>query len=296
MDGRKGIDFWEAARQVLGTEGENLDRALVAGLMLEVILESAGAPEDPQARRQEVKARLKDTMVMYLAGRVTLDRFRHLLRQVDHYFPVYYPLITTGRPETPEAPARRAQAPPVLAAPPLPARGVREDRLRAWLEDEAGELLPRRPHRKVHPDKLREFLRGTQGGWFRLKDFEQHFAVDRKTAWEYLQKLRQAGLLRHNRQHSAAVRYALETRFLVVRAEALEPRVREALADFPRDLANRVYDWLMATGGEAFREAEWHGWLTPRQGRQVLTCLQAAGLVVMVGRARYRLRRGWLRD
>jgi hypothetical protein len=215
---------------------------------------------------------------------------------VDHYFPVYYPLITTGRPETPEASARRAPAPPVLAAPPPPARGVREDRLRAWLEDEIGELLPRRPHRKVHPEKLRQFLHGTQGGWFRLKDFEQHFEVDRKTAWEYLQKLRGAGLLRHNRRHSAAVRYALETRFLVVRAEALEPRVREALADFPRDLASRVCDWLMATGGEAFREAEWLGRLTPPQGRQVLTRLEAAGLMVMIGGERYRLRRSWLRD
>jgi hypothetical protein len=291
MDGRKGSDFWEAARQVLETEGANLDRALVAGLMLEVILESAGSPEDPRARRQEVKARLKDTMVTYLAGRVTLDRFRHLLRQVDHYFPVYYPLITTGLPETPEAPA-----PPILGAPPLPARGLREDRLRAWLREAGEELLPRRPHRKVHPDKLREFLRRTQGSWFRLKDFEQYFAVDRKTAWEYLQKLRGAGLLRHNRQHSAAVRYALETCFLVVQAEALEARVRQALADFPRDLASRVCDWLTATGGEAFREAEWQGWLTPRQGEPVLACLQAAGLVVMVGKARYRLRRSWLRE
>jgi hypothetical protein len=296
MDGRKGIDFWEAARQVLGAEGENLDRVLVAGLMLEVILESAGAPEDPQARRHEVKARLKDTMVAYLAGRVTLDRFRHLVRQVEHYFPVYYPLISAGWPGIPEARAARAPAAPVLEAPPAPVRGLREDLLRSWLQDESADLLPRRPHRKVNPDKLREFLRGTQGGWFRLKDFEKYFEVDRKTAWEYLQKFRHADLLRHNRRRSAAVRYALETRFLVVRAETLAPRVAEALADRPQDLAIQVCERLIATGGEAFPEAQWHDWLDPCQSRQILTCLEAAGVVVLTGGEKYRLRRVWLRD
>ena len=32
------------------------------------------------------------------------------------------------------------------------------------------------------------FARLTEGGWFRGKDLARYFAIDRKTAWEYLQK------------------------------------------------------------------------------------------------------------
>ena len=159
---------------------------------------------------------------------------------------------------------------------------LREDLLRAWFEDEGRGLLPRRPHRKLHPDRLWEFLGRTQGGWFRLKDFELHFGVDRKTAWEYLKKMLAAGLLRHNRRRSAAVRYALAPRFLVVRADALELEVREALSGLSPSLSGQVSGWLIATGGEAFWEEEWHGRLEPSRCRHVITRLQAAGLLEAV--------------
>ena len=203
----------EQKPKYFGTQEEKLDRALVTGLMLEVVLETSTLPMDPQTLRHLVKTRLKDSLAVNLAGRVTLDRFRRLLSQVDVWFPLYYPLTTAGSPETP-APARLQAVPePVAAA--LPARrALRVDRLRAWLQEEGRDLLPHRPHRKLNQDRLWEFLGRTQGGWFRLIDFTRHFGVDRKTAWEYLQKFLHAGLLRHNRGRSAAVRYALETRFL----------------------------------------------------------------------------------
>ena len=154
---------------------------------------------------------------------------------------------------------------------------LRLDRLRAWLQEEGRGLLPHRPHRKLNQDRLWEFLGRTQGGWFRLIDFTRHFGVDRKTAWEYLQKFLHAGLLRHNRGRSAAVRYALGTRFLVVRADALEPEVEAALSGLPPGLVAQVSGWLIATGGEAFWEKEWHGRLEPPRCRQLITRLAGRG-------------------
>jgi hypothetical protein len=267
--------------------------------MLEVILETSTLPVDPHTLRHLVKTRLKDCLAVDLAGRVTLDRFRHLLRRVDIWFPLYYPLTAAGSPKAPAT--ARVQAGPAPAAAALPARRVlREDRLRAWLQEEGRDLLPHRPHRKLNQDGLWEFLGRTQGGWFRLLDFARHFGVDRKTAWEYLHKFLQAGLLRHNRRRSAAVRYALGTRFLLVRADALEPGVEAALSGLPPGLVKQVSGWLIATGGEAFWEKEWHGRLEPPRCRQFITRLESAGLlheVCQVGESRMlQLAPRWLRE
>jgi hypothetical protein len=289
----------EQKPRYFGTQEEKLDRALVTGLMLEVVLETSTLPMDPQTLRHLVKTRLKDSLAVNLAGRVSLDRFRRLLTQVDVWFPLYYPLTTAGSPETP-APARLQAAPGAVAAA-LPARRVlRVDRLRDWLEAEGRDLLPHRPHRKLNQDKLWEFICRTQGSWFRLIDFTRHFGLDRKTAWEYLQNFLHAGLLRHNRGRSAAVRYALETCFLLVRAEALEPEVKKALSGLPPGLAGQVSGWLIATGGEAFWEKEWHDLLEPPRRRQLITRLLAAGLlkeVYQVGENRkLQMAPGWLKD
>ena len=162
--------------------------------MLEVILETSSLPVDSQTLRYLVKTRLKDSLAVNLAGRVTLDRFRHLLTQVDIWFPMYYPLTAAGASKATAAtwvqaiprggrrrtiPARAASGPPqglasgrgegAAAAPaapegqPGPAVGV--------LGPHPGRLVP-------------AFLY-----------FTRHFGVDRKTAWEYVQKLLQAGLL-----------------------------------------------------------------------------------------------------
>lgn len=298
MAGDKQTVVWEQDPKDWGTQAEKLDRALVTGLMLEVILETSSLLVDPQTLRRLVKTRLKDSLAANLAGRVTLDRFRRLLSQVDIWFPLYYPLTTAGAAKAPTA--LWVQAVPAPAASASPSRGaLRMDRLRAWLQEEGRGLLPHRPHRKINQDKLGEFLDRTQGGWFRLLDFTRHFGVDRKTAWEYLRRFLHAGLLRHNRGRSAAVRYALETRFLLVRAEALKPEVEEALSGLPPNLAVQVSAWLVATGGEAFGEKEWHGRLEPSRCQQLITRLKSAGVLEEMlpegGSRMLRIRRRWLR-
>lgn len=301
MDGCKNNGVWEAAQGGLGAVEEKLDRALVTGLMLDVILETAGSPMDPQAQRRLVKTRLKDTLVTHLAGRVTLDRFRSLLHQLDHWFPVYYPLIAAGPPPgLAPAPLPDRMATPTEVFPRPGPSALREDRLRAWFKEEGRDLLPRRPHRKLNQDKLWDFLGRTRGGWFRLKDFERHFGVDRKTAWEYLQKLLAAGLLRHNRKRSAAVRYGLAPRFLAVRIDALEPVVRQALTGLPQALVEQVCGWLLASGGATFWEEEWPAHLEPSRGRHIVPCLKAASILEEVGqrghRRMLRLAPRWLED
>ncbi|MHB9072887.1 MAG: hypothetical protein ACYC6G_05130 [Desulfobaccales bacterium] len=301
MVGSKRTIGSQSVPKAQGAEEERLDRALVAGLMMEVILETPTLQVDPQTHRHLVKSRLKNSLVTHLAGRVTLERFRHLLRELDHCFPRYYPLITSGPPQAPTPGVASTTTRSTSAAPPPPAhRVLREDALKAWLEAEIRKLLPQRPHRKLGVKRLLDFLQRIQGCWFRLKDFELHFGVDRKTAWEYLQKFLAAGLLRHNQERSAAVRYALATRFLVVLADTLEPKVKEALPDLPLKQADQVCDWLVATGGEPFGEAEWHVHLKGSRCRQIIATLRTSGLLEEVNPAglsqRFQLPRHWLQD
>lgn len=301
MDGSKRTLGSQLASKGRGAEDERLNRALVTGLMLEVILETSALQGDPNNRRSLVKTRLKNILVTHLAGRVTLQRFHHLLREVDHCFPRYYPLITSSATQVPGPVAIEISENLSRTASAAPAhRVLREDVLKAWLEAEIRKLLPQRSHRKLSVKRLLDFLQRTQGSWFRLKDFELHFGVDRKTAWEYLQKFLSAGLLRHNQERSAAVRYALATRFLVVLADTLEPKVIEALPDLPLKQADQVCDWLVATGGEPFGEAEWHVHLKSSRCSQIIATLQTAGLLEGVSPAglnqRFQLPRHWLQD
>jgi hypothetical protein len=298
MTGNQQTGVGEQDLKDFKRQAEKLDRALVTGLMLEVILETSSLAVDSQTLRYLVKTRLKDSLAVNLAGQVTLDRFRHLLGQVDIWFPMYYPLTTAGASKAAAATPVQAILAPAAAAPSR--RVLRVDRLKSWLQEEGRGLLPHRPHRKVNQDRLWEFLGRTQGGWFRLLDFTRYFGVDRKTAWEYLQKLLHAGLLRHNGARSAAVRYALETRFLVVRADTLEPGVKAALSGLAPNLVVQVSAWLIATGGEAFGEDEWQGRLEPSRCHQLITRLKSAGLLeeaCQVGGGRMlQISRRWLRE
>jgi len=186
---------------------EKLNRALVAGLMLEVILSQPPLPEDPRARRRQVKSRLKNTLVSRLAGHIPLRSFRDLAQNIDQWFDFFYPLIT---PRCSLAmTCRNLKDDHQLGSH----KSLCEDLLKEFLAQMNG-LLPTRRHRKIDREKLSAFLRHSRGEWFRLKDFEQFFHIDRKTAWEYIQKLLQAGLLHHNQGRSAAVRYRLAPRFL----------------------------------------------------------------------------------
>jgi len=301
MEGRRSFTgAWEAANRGPGPDQEKLDRALVAGLLLDTMLDGPGGPEDARSQPLTVKARLQRNLVTHLAGRVTLDHFRTLVRNLDRWFPYYYPLVSpaiTGsdhRSAAGEAPCRSE------AAPCGSARALREEVLKNWLGRRVQELLPHRPHRKLHPDKLGDFLRRTQGRWFRVKDFQSHFQIDRKTAWEYLQKFLAAQLLDHNKERSAAVRYCLADRFLVVRAGALRQKAAEVRGDLPLALARAVADWLITTGGEAFWEDQWRGGHHGAQRQQILVRLEAAGVlrvVVQRGSSRMlQLARRWLQD
>ncbi len=258
-----------------GLEGDRLDRILVAGLLLEVFLAGPALPPGPGERRRLVKARLKQALVSHLAGRVSLDHFRVLVRGLDRWFSQYYPFLVAARP----APAR--ELPP---APGPPGRALREELLEEWLREHQG-LLPRRRQGKIKLPGLREFLQQTWGGWFRLRDFARHFGLDRKTAWEYLQKLAAAGLLTHNRRPSSQARYALDPRFLAVAARILRPAVAAALGALPEAVADSLGDFLIATGGEAFWEEAWEGDLPPARRQEILARLTAVGLLQAVAQS-----------
>lgn len=299
MSWRFGTTAGTVGNRWPGPQEEKLDRALVAGLMLEAILEAPGLPAEPQARRHLIKTSLRETLVSSLAGRVTLDRFRALVHKLDHWFALYYPLLFPAAPAPPETsdPGRVAHLEPRAA--PLAYRAVREDLLAKGLQDLQG-LLPRRRHCKVTGERLGEFLRRTQGGWFRLQDFARYFVIDRKTAWEYLQKLWQAGLLIHNQGRSAAVRYSLSPRFLTVRADILRQRVAATLPDLPPALLARAGDALIATGGEAFWEEELSSHLGAARHLEILTRLKAAALLEVPyqcgGSQMLRLPQRWLQQ
>jgi hypothetical protein len=298
MEGRRLTGVWEAATRQWGPDQEKLDRALVGGLLLEtLLLDVPDAAENAQSRLPALKPRLKHNLATYLAGRVTLDHFRTLVHNLDRWFPYYYPLVTPAVSATEDR--RMAGGAPLRLGTPAPASpGVlREEELGGWLDRRVQGLLPHRPHSKFKADKLRDFLRRTRGGWFRVKEFQDHFQIDRKTAWEYLQKLLAAGLLAHNRGRSAAVRYCLAEQFLAVRARALRRKIPVILAELPPALTLEVADWLIATGREAFWEEP--GRLPGRavQGREILTRLLAAlRVVAQTGGGRLlRLAPDWLR-
>lgn len=279
------------------TAEEKLDRALVAGLMLEVALEAPGLPTDPQIRRRHIKNQLTCSMVRHLAGRITLDRFRTLMQRLEHWFPFYYPLMPSPpQPqERPEYPGKTG-GPATARSQPL----IRRDLLKEWLAEGAAKMLPRRPQRKFKPERLEDFFHLAQACWFRVKDLAQYFAIDRKTAWEYLQKLQEAGLLVHNGERSAAVRYRLADRFLKINLAALEQQVALALTGSPKPTAARVAQDLAATDGSPFWEDRWLSQMPAGRRGEISTSLKTAGVLEVVyqsGRRRMlRLRPHWLKE
>lgn len=279
--------------------GEKLERALVAGLLLEVVLEAPGLPDDPHSRRRLVKSRLTDSLVAHLAGRITLDRFRTLVHHLNQWFSFYYPLMPPLAPSPEERPTCVGQAgKPSLAAVQAPLL-VRPDLLNEWFKQTGGGIFPRRPQRKFQPERLEEFLRRSQGRWFRVKDLAHYFDIDRKTAWEYLQKLQEAGLLVHNGGRSAAVRYRLADGFLKLELTALERRVAQTLTGLPRPLTEMLTEWLAATAGEPFWEDSWPARLAAGRREELIASLLNAAVLEVVCRSGrrelLRLQHQWLR-
>lgn len=294
------IRGWSGGHRWPVPADEKLEQAMVGGLMLEVILKEPAGPIDPQSRRRHIKSKLSYSLVTHLAGRVTLDRFRHLMHHLEQWFQFYYPLMPSLAPPSQAQPAR----PGGSARPPAavnPAQEVvRRDSLHEWLVNAGSEILPRRPQRKIQPDRLTEFLLCTRRLWFQVQELAQAFDIDRKTAWEYLQKFQDAGLLVHNRARSAAVRYRLADDFLKVRMAAVQRQVAQALAGWPRPQVDLVAEWLTATAGEPFWEDRWPPRLGAGRREEIINSLKAAEVLETLlhsGQNRLlRLQRSWLRS
>lgn len=187
-------------------EEDVLSQGLIAGLMLKMFLERPLASQEPEFQRHKLKSWMTSTLAAQLAGHLPLASFNRLARGLDLWFEILYPLFT----ESGIGKLKEEALAPSLS----PKRGrLRENWLRHCLSEARG-LLPHRRHRKLDQEKLLAFLKGTGGGWFRLRDFEAFFQVDRKTAWEYVHKLVQAGFLVHNQGQSSAVRYRLASAFV----------------------------------------------------------------------------------
>ena len=307
----------DSSGQREGKVQEKLDRALVAGLIVEVILDQTNWPASLPARQQEVKRCLQDYLVQYLAGRISLDHFRRLVQNLDGWFDYYFSLLAANERATPGGPQ-----PLTYAAPEArPVYAVQEDRaawlgakpadkpsgpkrqacweelLESWLA-EAKTEMPHRSHRKLTPDKLRSFLCQSGGRWFRLRDFERFVQMDRKTAWDYLQQFLQAGLLCHNRKNSAAVRYCLAPAFLKVEADALRLAISLCLSSIPEELTEKVSDFLIATAGEPFSPNEWQQEFPEPQQQDILEDLVAQEILVWrslpTGSRVYQLQQRWL--
>jgi len=271
--------------QWLGAGEEGLDRAVVAGLMLDAALKAPARPPDLRAWSRLLKIRVQEALLTHLAGRITLDRFRALISTLNHCFPFYLPLVTPMWQPAAEPSGSRPAPEREIAMPPFSSRAVRRDLLAAALGRLQG-VLPRRPHSKLQAGKLADFLARTCGCWFRLRDLQEHFSLERKTAWEYVQKFLHCGLLGHNHGRAAAVRYCLADEFLRVRGEAVREHAAAVLADLDPRLGPRIADLLIAGGGEPFWEEEWRRRLSPGHFQEILQRLSApASLLEVVSAA-----------
>ena len=182
---------------VLFPPGRGLDTTLVAGMFFQVMMEASRLPAGPQERVTFVRKKAKDYLVTQLAGQITLSQFYRLLNLIEEEVGLYFARNdwSGGRPHL------------VEASRPQPRRElVKSDALQQAL---AKIGLPEKGRRKLTPETLADFLRETEGRWFRLLDFEVRFQVNKKTAWAYLNLLLAEGILVHNGEKANRVRYAL---------------------------------------------------------------------------------------
>jgi hypothetical protein len=190
-----------------------LDTTLVAGMFFQVVMEASRLPTGSQERVSFIRKRAKDYLVTQLAGQITLSQFYRLLTIIEAEAGQYFSRHDwsggkSGLRETWEA------SPPPPAPLPEP---VKSEALRQAL---AKIPLPMKGRRKLTPETLGEYLRETEGHWFRLLDFEARFKVNKKTAWGYLNLLLQEGVLTHNGEKANRVRYALAAPFTANPASA----------------------------------------------------------------------------
>ena len=183
--------------------GRGLDTTLVAGMFFQVVMEASRLPTGPQERISFIRKKAKDYLVTQLAGQITLSQFYRLLNLIEEEAGLYF----TRQDWSGGKSGLRAASLPAPAAMPEP---VKSEALRQAL---AKIALPLKGRRKLTPETLRDYLRETEGRWFRLLDFEARFKVNKKTAWGYLNLLLQEGVLTHNGEKANRVRYALAAPF-----------------------------------------------------------------------------------
>jgi hypothetical protein len=192
-----------------------LDTTLVAGMFFQVVMESSRLPTSSQERVSFIRKRAKDYLVTQLAGQITLKQFYRLLTIIEAEAGQYFSRHdwSGGKPSLRETWEPSPPQPPRLPDP------VKSEVLRQAL---ASIALPEKGRRKLTPETLGEYLRETEGHWFRLLDFEARFQVNKKTAWGYLNLLLQEGVLIHNGEKANRVRYALAGPFKVNPANPTE--------------------------------------------------------------------------
>jgi hypothetical protein len=192
----------------LTSPAHGLDTTLVAGMFFQVVMEASRLPTGSQERVSFIRKRAKDYLVTQLAGQITLSQFYRLLNLIEEDVGLYFTKQDWSGGKSALRAPREASPPPPL--PPLLPEPIKNEALRQAL---AKIALPLKGRRKLTPETLGEYLRETEGRWFRLLDFEARFQVNKKTAWGYLNLLLQEGVLTHNGEKANRVRYALAAPF-----------------------------------------------------------------------------------
>jgi hypothetical protein len=183
-----------------------LDTTLVAGMFFQVVMEASRLPTSSQERVSFIRKRAKDYLVTQLAGQITLSQFYRLLTIIEAEAGLYFARHDWSGGKSGLRETWEVSPPPLLPEP------VKSEALRQAL---ARVALPVKGRRKLTPETLGEYLRETEGHWFRLLDFEARFKVNKKTAWGYLNLLLREDVLIHNGEKANRVRYALAAPFKV---------------------------------------------------------------------------------
>jgi hypothetical protein len=198
-----GLHRAEESLAVHHPRSQTLDTTLVAGMFFQVLREAEKLPVSTPERVSFIRRQAKSYLATRLAGQIPLSQFFRLLSLIEENVQSYF------------EEARGSWVGPKAATVKTPAPNPPEEVIRAEALRQALEALPLDPkgRRKLTSNVLEEFFRETRGSWFRLLDFEERFAVNKKTAWAYLTQLLQAGILEHNGEKANKVRYMLANSF-----------------------------------------------------------------------------------
>lgn len=198
-----GLSRAEESLAQFSTRSRTLDTTLVAGMFFQVLREAENLPASTPERVSFIRRQAKSYLATRLAGQITLTQFFRLLNLIEENVQGYFEEVRGGW--------VAGKTPRAAAAATFPCQDV----VRAEALGQALKALPLMPkgRRKLTGEALEEFLRQTHGTWFRLLDFEEHFQVNKKTAWAYLNQLVQAGILEHNGEKANKVRYMVASPF-----------------------------------------------------------------------------------